>query len=144
VWLCNARNVKELPGRKTDLTDAERLADVAAHGMVRPSFVPPLPIRELRELTRYRKTQIDARAAEIQRCAVGVPRDRVGGAPAVTAADRQPRREPDRDDGGEAKGERRDARGRRPRRRPGLRDPCQIAALRSFTHPVASFSSSSH
>jgi len=67
VWLCNARNVKKVPGRKTDLTDAEWLADVAAHGMVRPSFVPPLPIRELRELTRYRKTQIDARAAEIQR-----------------------------------------------------------------------------
>jgi transposase len=67
VWLCNARHVKKVPGRKTDLSDAEWLADVAAHGMVRPSFVPPLPIRELRELTRYRKTQIDARVAEIQR-----------------------------------------------------------------------------
>jgi transposase len=67
VWLCNARAVKKVPGRKTDLTDAEWLADVAAHGMIRPSFVPPPPIRELRELTRYRKTQIDARAAEIQR-----------------------------------------------------------------------------
>ena len=67
VWLCNARNVKKVPGRKTDMTDAEWLADVAAHGMIRPSFVPPPPIRELRELTRYRKTQIDARATEIQR-----------------------------------------------------------------------------
>jgi transposase len=67
VWLCNARNVKKVPGRKTDLSDAEWLADVAAHGMIRPSFVPPPPIRELRELTRYRKTQIDARAAEVQR-----------------------------------------------------------------------------
>ncbi|MBV9168101.1 MAG: IS110 family transposase [Solirubrobacterales bacterium] len=67
VWLCNARNVKKVPGRKTDLTDAEWLSDVAAHGMVRPSFVPPPAIRELRELTRYRKTQSDARAAEIQR-----------------------------------------------------------------------------
>jgi transposase len=67
VWLCNARNVNKLPGRKTDLTDAEWLADVAAHGMVRPSFVPPPPIRELRELTRYRRTQVDARAAEIMR-----------------------------------------------------------------------------
>ena len=66
-WLCNARHVKKVPGRKTDLSDAEWLADVAAHGMVRPSFVPPAPIRELRELTRYRKTQIDARVAEIQR-----------------------------------------------------------------------------
>jgi transposase len=67
VWLCNARHVKKVPGRKTDLSDAEWLADVAAHGMVRPSFVPPPPIRELRELTRYRKTQIDARVAEILR-----------------------------------------------------------------------------
>jgi len=67
VWLCNARHVKKVPGRKTDMSDAEWLADVAAHGMVRPSFVPPPPIRELRELTRYRKTQTDARVAEIQR-----------------------------------------------------------------------------
>jgi transposase len=67
VWLCNAHHVKNVPGRKTDMSDAEWLADVAAHGMIRPSFVPPPPIRELRELTRYRKTQTDARAAEIQR-----------------------------------------------------------------------------
>jgi transposase len=55
LWLCNAAHVKNVPGRKTDLSDAEWLADVAAHGMVRPSFVPPPEIRELRELTRYRK-----------------------------------------------------------------------------------------
>lgn len=67
VWLCNARHVKKVPGRKTDMSDAEWLADVAAHGMVRPSFVPPPAIRELRELTRYRKSQVDARVAEIQR-----------------------------------------------------------------------------
>jgi transposase len=67
LWLCNAAHVKNVPGRKTDLSDAEWLADVAAHGMVRPSFVPPAEIRELRELTRYRKTQADARAREIQR-----------------------------------------------------------------------------
>ena len=67
LWLCNAQHVKNVPGRKTDLADAEWLADVAAHGMVRPSLVPPTPIRELRELTRYRKTQVDARAREIQR-----------------------------------------------------------------------------
>jgi transposase len=67
LWLVNAAHVKRVPGRKTDLSDAEWLADVAAHGMVRPSFVPPPPIRELRELTRYRKTQIDARVREIQR-----------------------------------------------------------------------------
>ncbi len=67
LWLCNAQHVKNVPGRKTDLADAEWLADVAAHGMVRPSFVPPPEIRELRELTRYRKTQVQARAREIQR-----------------------------------------------------------------------------
>ena len=67
VWLCNAHHVKNVPGRKTDMSDAEWLADVVAHGMVRPSFVPPPPIRELRDLTRYRKRQIDTRAAEVQR-----------------------------------------------------------------------------
>jgi transposase len=67
LWVVNAAHVKNVPGRKTDLADAEWLADVAAHGMVRPSFVPPPPIRELREITRYRKTQITIRAQEIQR-----------------------------------------------------------------------------
>ncbi|MGH9207928.1 MAG: IS110 family transposase [Acidimicrobiales bacterium] len=67
LWLCNAQHVKNVPGRKTDLSDAEWLADVAAHGMVRPSLVPPPDIRELRDLTRYRKTQVDARSKEIQR-----------------------------------------------------------------------------
>jgi transposase len=59
--------VKNVPGRKSDVSDAEWLSDVAAHGMVRPSFVPPQEIREVRELTRYRKTQVDARVKEIQR-----------------------------------------------------------------------------
>jgi transposase len=59
--------VKNVPGRKTDMSDAEWLADVAAHGMVRASFVPPMEIRAVRELTRYRKTQIRARVQEIQR-----------------------------------------------------------------------------
>jgi len=67
LWLCNAQHVKNVPGRKTDLTDAEWLADVAAHGMVRPSFIPPADIRAVREMTRYRKTQVDARTKEIQR-----------------------------------------------------------------------------
>jgi len=67
LWLCNANHVKNVPGRKSDLSDAEWLADVASHGMVRPSFVPPPEIRELRELTRYRKSQVDMRAREIQR-----------------------------------------------------------------------------
>jgi transposase len=67
VWLCNAHHVKNVPGRKTDMSDAAWLADVVAHGMVRPSFVPPPLIRELRDLTRYRKRQTDTRAAEVQR-----------------------------------------------------------------------------
>jgi transposase len=67
LWLCNAHHVKNVPGRKTDMSDAEWLADVVAHGMVRPSFVPPPPIRVLRDLTRRRKTQVDMRAAETQR-----------------------------------------------------------------------------
>ncbi len=67
VWLCNAHHVQNVPGRKTDMSDAEWLADVVAHGMVRPSFVPPPNIRELRDLTRYRKRQVDTRTAEVQR-----------------------------------------------------------------------------
>lgn len=67
LWLVNAYHVKNVPGRKTDMSDAQWLADVAAHGMIRPSFVPPPEIRSLRELTRYRKTQITARSQEIQR-----------------------------------------------------------------------------
>jgi transposase len=63
----NAQHVKNVPGRKSDLSDARWLADVIAHGMVRASFVPPAPVRELRDLTRYRKTQVDSRAREIQR-----------------------------------------------------------------------------
>jgi transposase len=67
LWLVNAAHVKRVPGRKTDVSDAEWLADVTAHGMVRASYVPPPLIRELRELTRYRKTQVEARGPEIQR-----------------------------------------------------------------------------
>lgn len=67
LWLVNAHHVKNVPGRKTDMADAEWLADVAAHGMVRPSLVPEPAARELRELTRYRKTQVTIRAQEVQR-----------------------------------------------------------------------------
>jgi len=67
VWLVNAHHVKNVPGRKTDMADAEWLADVAAHGMVRPSLVPEPAARELRELTRYRKVQVSIRAQEVQR-----------------------------------------------------------------------------
>ena len=68
VMLVNARHVKNLPGRKTDvLTDAAWLADLGAHGLVRGSFVPPQPIRQLRDLTRTRTTVTRERAREIQR-----------------------------------------------------------------------------
>jgi transposase len=67
--LVNARHVKMLPGRKTDVGDAAWLADLFEHGMLRGSFVPPAPIRELRDLTRYRKRLVQDRARETQRVA---------------------------------------------------------------------------
>ena len=67
VLLVNARHVKNLPGRKTDVSDAAWLAQLGAHGLVRGSFVPPEPIRQLRDLTRTRTTVVRARAKEIQR-----------------------------------------------------------------------------
>jgi len=54
VMLVNARHVKNLPGRKSDVSDAAWLAQLGAHGLVRGSFVPPEPIRQLRDLTRTR------------------------------------------------------------------------------------------
>ena len=65
--LVNARHVKILPGRKTDVCDAAWLAELLEHGLLRSSFVPPPAIRELRDLTRYRKRLIQAHAAEGQR-----------------------------------------------------------------------------
>jgi transposase len=67
LWLLNARHLKNVPGRKTDAKDAEWICQLLEHGLVRPSFVPPKEIRELRNLTRYRKRQIEERAEEIQR-----------------------------------------------------------------------------
>jgi len=55
LLLVNARQVKILPGRKTDVADAAWLAELLEHGLLRGSFVPPAAIRELRDLTRYRK-----------------------------------------------------------------------------------------
>lgn len=65
--LVNARHVKILPGRKTDVADAEWLAELLEHGLLRGSFVPPAAIRELRDLTRYRKRLIQEHTAECQR-----------------------------------------------------------------------------
>jgi transposase len=67
VMLVNARHVKNLPGRKSDVSDAAWLAQLGAHGLVRASFVPPEPIRHLRDLTRTRTAVVRGRAREIQR-----------------------------------------------------------------------------
>jgi transposase len=67
-WLVNARDVKHLPGRpKTDVIDAVWLCKLAERQMLRPSFVPPLPIRRLRDLTRYRVDLVATRTAEKNR-----------------------------------------------------------------------------
>jgi transposase len=66
-WLLNARHLHNVPGKKTDVLDAEWICQLVEHGLVRPSFVPPRPIRELRDLTRYRKAQIEERGREAQR-----------------------------------------------------------------------------
>ena len=67
LLLVNARHVKQVPGRKTDMSDAAWLCQLAEAGLLRASFVPPKPIRALRNLTRYRKTQIQERAREANR-----------------------------------------------------------------------------
>jgi transposase len=67
VMLVNARHVKNVPGRKTDVADATWLAQLGAHGLVRGSFVPPEPIRQLRDLTRARTAITRERGREVQR-----------------------------------------------------------------------------
>jgi transposase len=67
LLLVNARHVKAVPGRKTDVKDCEWLADLLRHGLLRASFVPDRPQRELRELTRYRAALVGERAAEVNR-----------------------------------------------------------------------------
>jgi len=67
VMLVNARHVKNMPGRKSDVSDAAWLADLGAHGLVRGSFVPPAPIRQLRDLTRTRTAITRERGREVQR-----------------------------------------------------------------------------
>lgn len=67
ILVANAQQVKKVPGRKTDVKDAEWIADLLCHGLLRPSFVPPPPIRELRDLTRYRRKLIESRTAERNR-----------------------------------------------------------------------------
>ncbi len=65
--LVNAAHIKQVPGRKTDIQDCEWIAQLLEHGLLRGSFVPPAPIRELRDLTRYRKVLIQERTREANR-----------------------------------------------------------------------------
>lgn len=67
LLLVNAAHAKNVPGRKTDVQDAEWIADLLAHGLLRASYVPDRDRRELRELVRYRKSLIQQRTAEINR-----------------------------------------------------------------------------
>ncbi|MCA1698911.1 MAG: IS110 family transposase, partial [Actinobacteria bacterium] len=67
ILLVNAAHIKHVPGRKTDTIDAAWIAQLLAHGLLRGSFVPPKPIRELRDLTRYRRVLMEDRTREINR-----------------------------------------------------------------------------
>ena len=67
VLLVNAAHVKQVPGRKTDVADSAWLAQLLEHGLLRGSFVPPRAIRDLRDLTRYRKVLTQERTREVQR-----------------------------------------------------------------------------
>jgi transposase len=67
LLVVNAHHLQHVPGRKTDVKDAEWLAELLRHGLVRASFIPPLPQRDLRDLTRQRTTLVRERAAVVQR-----------------------------------------------------------------------------
>jgi len=67
LLVVNAAHMKAVPGRKTDVRDAEWIAELLRHGLLQASFVPTRPERELRELTRYRTTLIRDRASEVNR-----------------------------------------------------------------------------
>ena len=67
VLVVNAAHIKQVPGRKTDVKDAEWIADLLRHGLLRASFIPDRPQRELRELTRYRTSLLRERSAEVNR-----------------------------------------------------------------------------
>jgi transposase len=67
VILVNAQHMKAVPGRKTDVKDSQWLADLLRHGLLQASFIPPKPVRELRDLMRYRKTIVQERADEVNR-----------------------------------------------------------------------------
>src|SRR5215469_8771734 len=67
VTLVTSQHMQAVPGHKTDVKDSAWLADLLRHGLLRASCIPPRPIRELRELTRYRKTLVQERAQEVNR-----------------------------------------------------------------------------
>jgi transposase len=67
LLLVNARDIKQVPGRKTDVKDCEWIADLLRHGLLKASFVPDRPQRELRELVRYRTKIVQERSAEVNR-----------------------------------------------------------------------------
>jgi hypothetical protein len=67
VLLVNAKHIKFVPGRKTDVKDAQWIAELLQHGLLKASFIPPAPQRELRELVRYRTHLIEERSREINR-----------------------------------------------------------------------------
>ena len=67
IVVANAQHVKKVPGRKTAVKDAEWIAELLCHGLLRSSFVPPKPIRELRDLTRYRRKLVESQVAERNR-----------------------------------------------------------------------------
>jgi len=62
VIVGNAHHIKNVPGRKTDVKDSEWIADLVRHGLIRPSYVPPKPLRELRDLLRYRRKLVESRS----------------------------------------------------------------------------------
>ncbi len=67
TYVVNAQHIKQVPGRKTDVKDAEWIADLLKHGLLKPSYIPSREQRELRELVRYRRSLIDERARESNR-----------------------------------------------------------------------------
>jgi transposase len=67
VMLVNPQHITKVPGRKTDVTDSQWIAQLLQHGLLRPSFIPPLPIRQLRDLTRQRSQLVRHRAAACNR-----------------------------------------------------------------------------
>jgi transposase len=67
VLLVNPGHMKQVPGRKTDVKDCEWIAELLEHGLLRASFIPPVEIRDLRDLTRYRRKLVQTRAAEVNR-----------------------------------------------------------------------------